>query len=58
MLLDELLPAFDVRTQHVIRVDAPSRHVYASLWSTNFDHWGVTRTLTRYERCRRWRWRR
>lgn len=45
MLLDELLPAFDVRTQHVIRVDAPSRHVYASLWSTDFDHWGVTRTL-------------
>ena len=45
MLLDELLPAFDVRTHHVIRVDAPAGHVYASLWVTNFDHWGVTRTL-------------
>ena len=45
MLLDRFLPEFDVRTQHVIRVDAPAGHVYASLWSTDFDHWGVTRAL-------------
>ena len=45
MLLDRFLPEFDARTQHVIRVDAPPAHVYASLWRTDFDHWGVTRAL-------------
>lgn len=45
VLLDRFLPEFDVRTQHVIRVDAPPGRVYASLWSTDFDHWGITRAL-------------
>jgi hypothetical protein len=45
MLLDIFLPESDVRTQHVIRVNACPGHVYASLWSTDFDHWGLTRAL-------------
>src|SRR5215813_13142296 len=45
MLLDDFLPKFDVRTHHAIRVAAPPEHVYACLWSTNFDHWGITRAL-------------
>jgi hypothetical protein len=45
MLLDALLPEFDVRTRHVIRVAAPPEHVFGCLWTTDFDHWGLTRAL-------------
>jgi len=45
MLLDDFLPEFDVRTHHAIRVAAPPEHVYACVWRTKFDHWGITRAL-------------
>jgi len=45
MLLDDFLPEFDVRTHHAIHVAAPPAHVYACVWRTNFDHWGITRAL-------------
>src|SRR6267154_2706993 len=45
MLLDEYLPEFDVRTSYVTRIVASPARVYASLWTANFDHWGVTRAL-------------
>ena len=45
MLLDDCLPEFDVRTRYVTRIAASPARVYASLWTANFDHWGVTRAL-------------
>lgn|SRR5262245_3865168 len=45
MLLDDFLPEFDVRTHHAIRVAAPRDHVYACVWRTDFDYWGLTRAL-------------
>jgi hypothetical protein len=45
MPLDDYLPEFDVRTRYAIRVSAPPARVYASLWTANFDHWGLTRAL-------------
>ena len=45
LLLDDFLPEFDVRTDHAIRVAASPEHVYGCLWSTDFDHWGLTRAL-------------
>src|SRR5262249_1584830 len=45
MLVDDFLPEFDVRTHHAIRVAAPPDRVYACLWETDFDHWGLTRAL-------------
>lgn len=45
MLLDDYLPEFDVRTSYATRIAAPAARVYASLWTANFDHWGVTRAL-------------
>jgi hypothetical protein len=45
MLLDDYLPEFDVRTSYATRIVAPPARVYASLWTANFDHWGVTRAL-------------
>ena len=45
MLLDDYLPEFDVRTRYVTRIAASPARVYASLWTANFDHWGVTRAL-------------
>ncbi|HJZ75261.1 MAG TPA: hypothetical protein VKE51_26185 [Vicinamibacterales bacterium] len=45
MLLDDFLPEFDVRTRHAIRVAAPPDRVYACLWNTDFDRWGLTRAL-------------
>jgi hypothetical protein len=45
MLLDDYLPEFDVRTSYATRIAASPARVYASLWTANFDHWGVTRTL-------------
>jgi hypothetical protein len=45
MLLDGYLPEFDVRTTYSIRVAASPARVYASLWTANFDYWGLTRAL-------------
>ena len=45
MLLDDYLPQFDVRTSYATRIAASPAKVYASLWTANFDHWGVTRAL-------------
>ena len=45
MLLDDYLPEFDVRTRYVTRIAASPARVYASLWTANFDYWGVTRAL-------------
>jgi hypothetical protein len=45
MLLDDYLPEFDVRTSYATRIVASPARVYASLWTANFDHWGVTRAL-------------
>jgi hypothetical protein len=45
MLLDDYLPEFDVRTSYATRIAASPARIYASLWTANFDHWGVTRTL-------------
>jgi hypothetical protein len=45
MLLDDYLPEFDVRTSYATRIAASPARVYASLWTANFDHWGVTRAL-------------
>jgi hypothetical protein len=45
MLLDDYLPEFDVRTIYATRIAASPARVYASLWTANFDHWGVTRAL-------------
>jgi hypothetical protein len=45
MLLDDYLPEFDVRTSYATRIAASPERVYASLWTANFDHWGVTRAL-------------
>src|SRR5262245_8021389 len=45
MLLDEVMPEFDVHASYRTLVLAPSQRVYACLWTTDFDHWGVMRTL-------------
>jgi hypothetical protein len=45
MLLDDYLPEFDVRTSYATHIAASPARVYASLWTANFDHWGVTRAL-------------
>ncbi len=45
MLLDDYLPEFDVRTSYTTRIAASPAKVYASLWTANFDHWGITRAL-------------
>jgi hypothetical protein len=45
MLLDDYLPEYDVRTSYAIRISASPASVYASLWTANFDHWGITRIL-------------
>jgi hypothetical protein len=44
-LLDDYLPAFDVRNCFATRIAASPARVYASLKTANFDYWGVTRTL-------------
>ena len=44
-LLDDYLPEFDVRTSYATRIAASPARVYASLWTANFDHWGLTRAL-------------
>jgi hypothetical protein len=45
MLLDDYLPAFDVRTRAATRVAAAPERVYASLRTADFDRWGLARTL-------------
>ena len=45
MLLDDYLPEFDVRADYAARIAASPARVYASLWTANFDYWGVTRAL-------------
>jgi len=53
LLLDDYLPEFDVRTSYAIRIAASPARVYASLWTANFDQWGVTRHFTQYVRSHR-----
>jgi len=45
MLLDELLPEFDVRTNYGTRIAASPARVYGSLKTADFDHWRLTRAL-------------
>ena len=45
MLLDEVLPEFHVRASHGTRVIASPTRVYATLWTADFDHWGLMRAL-------------
>ncbi|MBA3554026.1 MAG: hypothetical protein H0W29_04610, partial [Gemmatimonadales bacterium] len=45
MLLEELLPQFDVRASYSTRIAASPERVYASVRSANFDHWGLMRAL-------------
>jgi hypothetical protein len=45
MLLDEVLPEFHVRVSYGTQVVASPERVYASVWTANFDHWGLMRAL-------------
>lgn len=45
LLIDELLPHFDVSSRHEIRVGAPVEAVYACLWTADLNASPVTRTL-------------
>lgn len=45
MLLDDVLPEFDVRARYRTQVLASPERVYASLWTADFDHWGLMRAL-------------
>ena len=45
MLLDEFLPAFDVRASYAIRIVAAPDRIYASFRTADFDHWGLMRAL-------------
>jgi hypothetical protein len=45
MLLDEVLPEFHVRASYRTRIAAPPERVYASIWTADFDHWGLMRGL-------------
>jgi hypothetical protein len=47
MLLDELLPEFHVRASYGTQVVASPEQVYATLWTADFDHWGLMRALFR-----------
>jgi hypothetical protein len=42
MLLDDYLPQFAVRASYATRIAASPAMVYASLWTANFDPWGIT----------------
>jgi hypothetical protein len=46
MLLDEVLPEFDVRASYDTQVIASPERVYASAWTADFDHWGLMRVLS------------
>jgi hypothetical protein len=45
MLLDEVLPEFHVRASYGTQVVASPERVYASVWTADFDHWGLMRAL-------------
>jgi hypothetical protein len=45
VLLDEFMPESDVQLRQSIRIAAPPERVYACLWTADFDHWGLTRSL-------------
>jgi len=45
MLLDEVLPEFHVRASYGTQAVASPERVYASVWTADFDHWGLMRTL-------------
>ncbi len=45
MLLDVLMPEFDVRTHHAIRIKASSQRVFDCLLTVDFDVWGLSRLL-------------
>lgn len=45
MLLDELVPDFDMRASYGTPVIASPERVYTSIWTADFDHWGLMRTL-------------
>ena len=45
MLLDDFMPGFDVRIRQAIPIAASPERVYACLWTADFDHWGLTRSL-------------
>ena len=45
MLLEEVLPEFHVRASYGTHVVASPERVYASVWTADFDHWGLMRTL-------------
>jgi hypothetical protein len=45
MLLDEVLPEFHVRASYDTQVVASPERVYASIWTADFDHWGLMRVL-------------
>jgi hypothetical protein len=45
MLLDDFMPESDVRASYATRIAASPERVYPHLWTTNFDHWGLTRAL-------------
>jgi hypothetical protein len=47
MKLDEVLPAYDVRSQHSINVNATPPHVYAALSTISFGQIPAVRRLTR-----------
>ena len=45
MLLDEVLPEFHARASYGTQVVASRERVFASLWTADFDHWGLMRSL-------------
>jgi hypothetical protein len=45
MLLDEVMPEFHVRASYRARIGASPERVYASVWTADFDHWGLMRAL-------------
>jgi hypothetical protein len=45
MLLDEVLPEFHVRASYGTQVVASPERVYASVWTADFNHWGLMRAL-------------
>jgi len=45
MLVDDLLPSFDFRMHHEIRIAASRERVFNCLRTANFDVWGFSRLL-------------
>jgi hypothetical protein len=46
MLLDAVLPEFDMRASYGTQVLASPERVYASVRTADFDHWGLMRVLS------------